>query len=226
MDVNRSINITPSSNTSPEMHGFMSTGSFELPNYYSHPSSREEADQEAKQSSFMELQKDEIEIFWNQQLFEIQNTTVAKAHHELPLARVKRVMKSDGQVKKVSSETPVLFSKACELFIMELTLRSWLHTERSKRRTLQHCDTARAIMQDELLHFLVHAVPPLNSVQSDEVKVSKNSIKHGGWGPFQATGYSMNIPSASQFPFHFFQEKKLGFREEEEEEDLKSRIEA
>ncbi|VVA33673.1 PREDICTED: nuclear [Prunus dulcis] len=167
MDVNRSINITPSSNTSPEMHGFMSTGSFELPNYYSHPSSREEADQEAKQSSFTELQKEEIEIFWNQQLFEIQNTTVAKAHHELPLARVKRVMKSDGQVKKVSSETPVLFSKACELFIMELTLRSWLHTERSKRRTLQHCDTARAIMQDELLHFLVHAVPPLNSVVRD-----------------------------------------------------------
>ncbi|XP_021823160.1 nuclear transcription factor Y subunit C-2-like [Prunus avium] len=37
---------------------------------------------------------------------------------------------------------------------MELTLRSWLHTERSKRRTLQHCDTARAIMQDDLLHFL------------------------------------------------------------------------
>ncbi|CAB4273661.1 unnamed protein product [Prunus armeniaca] len=141
------------------MHGFMSTGSFELPNYYSCPSSREEADQEAKQSSFMELQKEEIEIFWNQQLFEIQNTTVAKAHHELPLARVKRVMKSDGEVKKVRSETPVLFSKACELFIMELTLRSWLHTERSNRRTLQHCDTARAIMQDELLHFLVHAVP-------------------------------------------------------------------
>ncbi|PQQ12697.1 nuclear transcription factor Y subunit C-2 isoform X2 [Prunus yedoensis var. nudiflora] len=53
----------------------------------------------------------------------------------------------------VSSETPVLFSKACELFIMELTLRSWLHTERSKRRTLQYCDTARAIMQDALLHF-------------------------------------------------------------------------
>lgn len=67
----------------------------------------------------------------------------------------------------MSSETPVLFSKACELFIMELTLRSWLHTERSKRRTLQHCDTARAIMQDELLHFLVHAVPPLNSIARD-----------------------------------------------------------
>lgn len=122
MDVNHSVNITPSSNTSPEMHGFMSTGSFELPNYYSCPSSREvkliaihflldqrlhsnkssiflpvsyaryhvffaffcffflliikqQADQEAKQSSFMELQKEEIEIFWNQQLFEIQNTT-------------------------------------------------------------------------------------------------------------------------------------------------------
>jgi hypothetical protein len=37
----------------------------------------------------------------------------------------------------ISAEAPVMFAKACEMFILELTLRSWIHTEENKRRTLQ-----------------------------------------------------------------------------------------
>ena len=37
----------------------------------------------------------------------------------------------------ISAEAPVLFSKACEIFISELSLRAWIHTEDNKRRTLQ-----------------------------------------------------------------------------------------
>ena len=37
----------------------------------------------------------------------------------------------------ISSETPVLFAKACEVFIVELTYRAWAFTLESKRRTLQ-----------------------------------------------------------------------------------------
>lgn len=37
----------------------------------------------------------------------------------------------------ISAEAPVLFAKACEIFILELTLRAWIHTEENKRRTLQ-----------------------------------------------------------------------------------------
>ena len=37
----------------------------------------------------------------------------------------------------ISAEAPVLFAKACELFIRDLTKRSWLHAEENKRRTLQ-----------------------------------------------------------------------------------------
>lgn len=37
----------------------------------------------------------------------------------------------------ISSEAPLLFSKACEIFIRELTLRAWIHTEDNKRRTQQ-----------------------------------------------------------------------------------------
>ena len=56
---------------------------------------------------------------------------------ELPLARIKKIMKLDDDVKMISAEVPVLFAKAAEIFIHELTLRAWLHTEESKRRTLQ-----------------------------------------------------------------------------------------
>lgn len=39
----------------------------------------------------------------------------------------------------ISAEAPILFAKACEMFIIELTIRAWVHTEESKRRTLQVC---------------------------------------------------------------------------------------
>ncbi|KRX00273.1 Histone-fold [Pseudocohnilembus persalinus] len=50
-------------------------------------------------------------------------------NHQLPLARVKKIMKSDEDVRMISSEAPVLFAKACEIFIIELTHRAWLFTE-------------------------------------------------------------------------------------------------
>ena len=37
----------------------------------------------------------------------------------------------------ISGEVPILFSKAIELFVTELTLRSWIYTEETKRRTIQ-----------------------------------------------------------------------------------------
>lgn len=58
---------------------------------------------------------------------------------ELPLARIKKIMKLDEDVKMISAEAPVLFAKAAEMFIEELTLRAWIHTEDNKRRTLQVC---------------------------------------------------------------------------------------
>lgn len=55
----------------------------------------------------------------------------------MPLARIKKIMKLDDEVKMISAEAPVLFAKAAELFIQEVTVRAWLHTEENKRRTLQ-----------------------------------------------------------------------------------------
>lgn len=55
----------------------------------------------------------------------------------------------------ISAEAPVLFAKACELFILELTLKAWLHAERSKRRTLQRSDIAAVVNSTYILDFLV-----------------------------------------------------------------------
>ena len=40
-------------------------------------------------------------------------------------------------LQMISAEAPVLFAKACEIFIAELSIRAWHYTEENKRRTLQ-----------------------------------------------------------------------------------------
>merc|ERR1712045_240838 len=80
-------------------------------------------------------------------------------HQELPLARIKKIMKLDEDVKMISAEAPVLFSKAAEIFIHELTMRAWIHTEDNKRRTLQRNDIAMAITKYDQFDFLIDIVP-------------------------------------------------------------------
>ncbi|PNG99700.1 Nuclear transcription factor Y subunit C-4 [Tetrabaena socialis] len=45
------------------------------------------------------------------------------------------------------------------MFILELTLRSWMHAEENKRRTLQRNDVAAAITKTDIFDFLVDIVP-------------------------------------------------------------------
>lgn len=59
-------------------------------------------------------------------------------------------MKLDDEVKMISAEAPLLFAKAAEIFIHELTLRAWIHTEENKRRTLQ----VRTILFKEFIFLL------------------------------------------------------------------------
>ena len=68
-------------------------------------------------------------------------------------------MKLDEDVKMISAEAPVLFSKAAEIFIHELTMRAWIHTEDNKRRTLQRNDIAMAITKYDQFDFLIDIVP-------------------------------------------------------------------
>lgn len=98
--------------------------------------------------------------FWHKHLEAIRNLKHTDFRtQELPLARIKKIMKLDEDVKMISAEAPVLFSKAAEIFIAELSLRAWLHTEDNKRRTLQRNDIAMAITKYDQFDFLIDIVP-------------------------------------------------------------------
>jgi len=100
----------------------------------------------------------QLQQFWANQYQEIEKVTDFK-NHSLPLARIKKIMKADEDVRMISAEAPVIFARACEMFILELTLRSWNHTEENKRRTLQKNDIAAAITRTDIFDFLVDIVP-------------------------------------------------------------------
>lgn len=98
--------------------------------------------------------------FWESQSREMESLEIGteqdfKNHNDLPLARIKRIMKSDEDVRMISAEAPVLFAKACEMFILELSIRAWGAAEKSKRRTLQKEDVDAAIENTDIFDFLV-----------------------------------------------------------------------
>lgn len=127
--------------------------------------------------------------FWPKATEEIRSMGAAGLkHQELPLARIKKIMKLDEDVKMISAEAPVLFAKAAEIFIHELTMRAWIHTEDNKRRTLQRNDIAMAITKYDQFDFLIDIVPrdDIKPTPSASKQREDNSVR---MGPDQVSYY-------------------------------------
>ncbi|KAB0803812.1 hypothetical protein PPYR_00782 [Photinus pyralis] len=115
-----------------------------------------------------------LQQFWPRVMEEIKAiATMDLRQQVLPLARIKKIMKLDDEVKMISAEAPLLFAKAAEIFIHELTLRAWVHTEDNKRRTLQRNDIAMAITKFDQFDFLIDIVP------RDDIKPNKPRDESG-----------------------------------------------
>lgn len=84
-------------------------------------------------------------------------------------------MKADEDVKMISAEAPVLFAKACEMFIIELTHRSYYHTIENKRKTLQRSDIAQTIASTDIYDFLQDIIPKeeLREAQASNAKAQE-----------------------------------------------------
>lgn len=100
-----------------------------------------------------------IENFWIRSLQKADTEVWTYKDLQLPLARIKRLMKVEEEVKMVASEVPILFSKVAEMFIEELTLRAWINTEENKRRILQKNDLSAAVKTSDVYDFLIFIVP-------------------------------------------------------------------
>jgi len=139
----------------------------------------------------------ELQDFWKMQTEAVATMSPEDLkNHCLPLARIKKIMKSDEDVRMISAEAPVLFSKACEIFILELTRRAWTQSEVNKRRTLQRSDIAAAISEADVFDFLVDIVP------------RDGSAKHGDHGSMEIdsqphpTLYQTAVMSQFAYPAH------------------------
>lgn len=97
--------------------------------------------------------------YWQNLLQDLETEEHDFRLHQLPLARIKKVMKADEDVRMISAEAPILFAKGCDVFITELTMRAWIHAEENKRRTLQRSDIANALAKSDMFDFLIDIVP-------------------------------------------------------------------
>uniref|UniRef100_A0A4W3KHC1 Nuclear transcription factor Y subunit gamma n=1 Tax=Callorhinchus milii TaxID=7868 RepID=A0A4W3KHC1_CALMI len=128
-----------------------------------------------------------LQTFWPRTMEEIRNLTPNDFKvQDLPLARIKKIMKLDEDVKMISAEAPVLFAKAAQIFITELSLRAWIHTEDNKRRTLQRNDIAMAITKFDQFDFLIDIVP------RDELKPPKRQEE-----------VRQTVPTSEQVQYYF-----------------------
>ncbi|KAK6773915.1 hypothetical protein RDI58_029154 [Solanum bulbocastanum] len=153
--------------------------------------------QHIHQQQQQQLQQ-QLQSFWGNQYQEIEHINDIK-NHSLPLARIKKIMKADEDVRMISTEAPVVFARACEMFILELTLRAWNHTEENKRRTLQKNDIAAAITKTDIFDFLVDIVP--REDLKDEVLASsipRGNLPVGGSAEGLPYNYYMPMQSAPQ----------------------------
>jgi len=150
----------------------------------------------------------------------------------LPLARIKKIMKSDEAVYAeierenttntaaastdgtsptptlasttnsrfmIASEAPILLGKACELLVKEITIRSWRHTERNRRRTLQKQDVHTAVGESEVYDFLIDIVPRVPLVGKSFVPPDAAAASAGGGGvPMGGVTINANTDVQSQ----------------------------
>ncbi|KAL6658891.1 hypothetical protein ACP70R_002931 [Stipagrostis hirtigluma subsp. patula] len=114
-------------------------------------------------------QQQQLQTFWSNQLAAVEQATESNLHN-LPLTKIKKIMKADPDVRKIAGEAPALLAKACEMFIQELTLRAWHHTEENMRRKLQRNDISMALAKTDIFDFLVD-ISPLNKLKQEGVRL-------------------------------------------------------
>lgn len=140
-------------------------------------------------------QKQEVDVCWAN--YHGIEEAVKFRNHSFPLARIKKIMKSNEHVTMISAEAPVVFAKACEIFINELTLRAWNHTGETKRRTLQKNDLAVAINGTDIFDFLID-IFPRNELKEDQLlnlATPASSLSVGSC--------SSNAGGADSFPYYY-----------------------
>ncbi|TDL16300.1 histone-fold-containing protein [Rickenella mellea] len=107
---------------------------------------------------------------------------------KFPVARIKKIMQKDEEVGKVAQATPVVISKALELFLgMIVDEANKVTSERNSKR-VEAYHLKHAIERTDMLDFLkeiVQAVPDPSQGGTIDIEAEKNEgkKKRGGGAP-------------------------------------------
>mmetsp|Transcript_626 Transcript_626/g.756 ORF Transcript_626/g.756 Transcript_626/m.756 type:complete len:157 (+) Transcript_626:192-662(+) len=130
-------------------------------------------------TKFASLRKDHEESFFRDQLNEIKNLKTEevdfKKHSDLPLARIKRIMKGDEDVSMISAEVPVVLGEACKLFIHDVCKQAWFKTSLCKRKNLQRNDLREIIETTEQFDFLIDVFDGTIEAENKERKIREQN---------------------------------------------------
>eukprot|EP00742_Colponemidia_sp_Colp-10_P006823 GILJ01007310.1.p1 GENE.GILJ01007310.1~~GILJ01007310.1.p1 ORF type:complete len:259 (+),score=41.69 GILJ01007310.1:45-779(+) len=99
-----------------------------------------------------------------------------KFNSRFPMARVKKIMQSDEDVGKIATATPVLISRALELFMQELIEKTADVTQARKSKTVSATHLKQCIRMHERFDFLkdlVESVPDLDTQAEEPVTNEK-----------------------------------------------------
>ena len=141
--------------------------------------------------------RDILTTYWQHTINHLENENHDYKIHQLPLARIKKVMKADPEVKMISAEAPILFAKGCDIFITELTMRAWIHAEENKRRTLQRSDIASALAKSDMFDFLIDIVPREEAASHAKRTAGQGGSNASGPASVPPPQNNQMIPSSS-----------------------------
>lgn len=145
--------------------------------------------------------------YWQNTINSIEHDDHEFKIHQLPLARIKKVMKADEDVKMISAEAPILFAKGCDIFITELTMRAWIHAEENKRRTLQRSDIASALQKSDMFDFLIDIVPREEAMASSSS--ARKNQQHSQYAQYDEAEYQAAAAAGEEQQHHHHQQEYI-----------------
>ncbi|GAB1601671.1 dr1-associated corepressor-like [Argonauta hians] len=103
-----------------------------------------------------------------------------KYNARFPPARIKKIMQTDEEVGKVAAAVPVIISRALELFIESLILKSSKTTQTRQARTLTTAHIKQTIESEKKFDFLRDLVVNITDHQPEEEMETNYNVAETG----------------------------------------------
>ncbi|KAG9066235.1 hypothetical protein KI688_001456 [Linnemannia hyalina] len=115
---------------------------------------------------------------------------------KFPVARIKKIMQMDEDVGKVAQATPILISKALELFMQSLIDEACMETRSKNAKRLTAAHLKKTILEKDQFDFLRDIVENVADPQGDAGSGQKGGSGGGGGGGGAAAAAAADFAGA------------------------------